>query len=133
MIARVRGVMAASTAAVSMLNVPGSISTNTGVPPALWIVPAVAKNVNGVVITSSPGLSASALSGRSSASVPLAHATACGAWHSFASSASSWAIWGPITNCCDSMTACSAGRTSSLMARCCAWRSRSGTFTSSVS
>ena len=35
MIARVRGVMARSSAAGSMLNVSGSMSTNTGVPPAL--------------------------------------------------------------------------------------------------
>ena len=32
------------------------MSTKTGVPPALWIAPAVAKKVNGVVMTSSPGL-----------------------------------------------------------------------------
>src|SRR5256884_266623 len=38
--ARVRGVIAASTAVGSLLNVPGSMSTKTGVPPALWIVPA---------------------------------------------------------------------------------------------
>jgi hypothetical protein len=38
----------------SMLNVFGSMSTKTGVAPTLWIVPAVAKNVNGVVITSCP-------------------------------------------------------------------------------
>ena len=41
------------------------MSTKTGVPPALWIAPAVAKNVNGVVMTSSPGLRSSARSGRS--------------------------------------------------------------------
>src|SRR5438105_3091701 len=75
--ARVRGVMAASTAAGSILNVSGSMSTNTGVPPALWIVPAVAKNVKGVVMTSSPGPRSSALRGRSSASVPLAQAMPC--------------------------------------------------------
>ena len=75
--ARVRGVIAASTAVGSILNVPGSMSTKTGVPPALWIVPAVAKNVNGVVMTSSPERSPSALSGRSSASVPLAQAMPC--------------------------------------------------------
>ena len=72
--ARVRGVTAASTAAGSMLNVAGSMSTNTGVPPALWMAPAVAKKVKGVVITSSPGWRSSALSGSSRASVPLAQA-----------------------------------------------------------
>ncbi len=34
-IARVRGVIARCTASGSMLNVPGSMSTKTGVPPAL--------------------------------------------------------------------------------------------------
>ena len=77
MTARVRGVIARSTAAGSRLYVPGSMSTNTGVPPALWIAPAVAKNVNGVVMTSSPGARLSAWSGRSRASVPLAHAMPC--------------------------------------------------------
>ena len=60
-----------------MLKVAGSMSTNTGVPPVLWMVPAVAKKVNGVVMTSSPGCRSSALSGSSSASVPLAQAMAC--------------------------------------------------------
>ena len=55
-----------------MLNVFGSMSTNTGLAPTLWIVPAVAKKVNGVVMTSSPGPTSSALSASSSASVPLA-------------------------------------------------------------
>src|SRR6266571_2520096 len=80
--ARVRGVMARPTAAGSMLKVSGSTSTNTGVPPALWIAPAVAKNVNGVVMTSSPGFRPSALSGSRSASVPLAQAIAYFAWES---------------------------------------------------
>ena len=87
--ARVRGVMAASMAAGEMLNVAGSMSTKTGVPPALWIAPAVAKKVNGGVMTSSPGLRSSARSGSSSASVPLAQAIACLAWDSRATAASS--------------------------------------------
>src|SRR5690242_165780 len=40
---------------------------------------------------------------------------------------------GPITNCCDSITAWTAGRRSSLIVRYCATRSRSGTFTTWVS
>ena len=59
-----------------MLNVFGSMSTNTGLAPTLWIVPAVAKNVNGVVMTSSPWPQSSARSASSSASVPLAQPTA---------------------------------------------------------
>ncbi len=50
------------------------MSTNTGVAPTLWIVPAVAKKVNGVVITSSPGPASTARNASRSASVPLAHA-----------------------------------------------------------
>ena len=53
------------------------MSTKTGVPPALWMAPAVAKKVNAVVITSSPGFMSSARSGSSSASVPLAQPMAC--------------------------------------------------------
>ena len=48
------------------------MSTKTGVPPVLWMAPAVAKNVNGVVMTSSPGFRSRARSGSRSASVPLA-------------------------------------------------------------
>src|SRR5437016_2164820 len=97
------------------------------------MVPAVAKNENGVVTTSSPGFKSSAFRGRSSASVPLAHAMPCFAWASPAMAVSSRGTLGPITNCWDSITAWSAGRTSSLIARYCATRSRSGTFTTSVS
>src|SRR5437660_12804645 len=97
------------------------------------MVPAVAKNENGVVTTSSPGFKSSAFRGRSSASVPLAHAMPCFAWASPAMAVSSRGTLGAITNCRDSITAWSAGRTSSLIARYCATRSRSGTFTTSVS
>ena len=48
------------------------MSTKTGVPPALWMAPAVAKKVKAVVMTSSPGFRSRAWSGSSSASVPLA-------------------------------------------------------------
>ncbi len=40
---------------MSMLYVSGSTSTNTGVAPARQMAPTVAKNVYGVVTTSSPG------------------------------------------------------------------------------
>ena len=55
MIARVRGVIAASICDASMLQVSGSMSTNTGFAPSSTIISAVAAKVNGVVITSSPG------------------------------------------------------------------------------
>ncbi len=44
-----------STAAGDRLKVSGSISQNVGRAPVRAIVPAVAKNVNGLVMTSSPG------------------------------------------------------------------------------
>ena len=95
MIARVRGVMAASMAAGEMLNVTGSMSTKTGVPPALWMVPAVAKKVKAGVMTSSPGFRSSASKGSSRASVPLAQPIPCLACDSRAISASRAAPRGP--------------------------------------
>ena len=53
--ARVRGVIAASTAARDKFIVPGSQSASTGVAPLCRIAFTVAQNVSGVVITSSPG------------------------------------------------------------------------------
>ncbi len=72
MMARVRGVMRASIAEASMLQVSGSTSTNTGLAPSSTIISAVAAKVKGVVMTSSPGPMSSAISAISSASVPLA-------------------------------------------------------------
>ncbi len=77
MIAFVRGVIAASSSAGSMLYVRGSMSTNTGFAPISAIISAVAKNVNGTVTTSSPGPMSSAISAISRASVPLATAMQC--------------------------------------------------------
>ena len=79
MMARVRGVMRASISVASMLQVSGSMSTYTGTPPNSTITSAVAAKVNGVVMTSSPGFRPMAISAISSASVPLATATQCGA------------------------------------------------------
>src|SRR5947208_11620650 len=57
----------------------------------------------------------------------------CFAWPSPAMAVSSRGMDGPMTNCWDSITAWTAGRTSSLIAPYCATRSSSGTFTMSVS
>ncbi len=54
-IAFVRGVIAASTAAGSMLNVSGSTSAKTGVAPVKSTALAEATNENDDVTTSSPG------------------------------------------------------------------------------
>ncbi len=56
MIARVRGVMAASTRSRSMLRVTGSMSTNTGLAPTSSTTLAVATQVSGVVIDLVVGL-----------------------------------------------------------------------------
>ena len=69
--------MAGSISAGSMLNVTGSMSTNTGVAPTLLIDSGVAKNVNGVVMTSSPGPIPSARKLITSASVPELTPIAC--------------------------------------------------------
>lgn len=79
MMARVRGVMAASIRPASMLAVSGSMSTNTGTPPASTIISAVAAKVKGLVMTSSPGSRPSAIRQMSSASVPLATLMQCAA------------------------------------------------------
>ena len=64
MMARVRGVIASSSRATSILKVRGSTSTNTGLAPASTMTLSVAAKVSGVVMTSSPGLSSSASSAR---------------------------------------------------------------------
>src|SRR5438445_110776 len=62
MMARVFEVSAAAMRAASMLALSSSTSTNTGFAPSSTIISAVAMNVNGVGTTSSPGLTASAIS-----------------------------------------------------------------------
>ncbi len=53
------------------------MSTKTGLAPISAIISAVAKNVNGTVMTSSPGPMSSAISAMSRASVPLATPMQC--------------------------------------------------------
>ena len=127
MTALVRGVTAAATRSGRMLNVLGSISTNTGVAPTLWMVPAVAKNVKGLVITSSPGPMSSALSASNSASVPLAHPTANFVFDSPATAHSSSATGAPRMKAWSSTTGIIAATTASRMTACWARRSSKGT------
>ena len=77
-IAFVRSVIAAPTSVGSRLKLPSSMSTKTGLAPRRAMHPPVAKKENGVVITSSPGPTSSAMSATSSASVPLETPIACG-------------------------------------------------------
>ena len=71
MIARVRGVIAASTASGSIVHVAGVTSTNTGSAPAAIGAYAVALNVRAGTITSSPQPMPSALSATSIVTVPF--------------------------------------------------------------
>lgn len=68
--ARVRGPMRAAISAGSRLPLSGSASANTGRAPSSTMASAVAMKENGVVMTSSPGSTPSAMSEISSASVP---------------------------------------------------------------
>ncbi len=68
--ALVRGPIAASIFARSILRVAGSMSTNTGRAPARSITFAVATHDSGVVTTSSPGPMFASASAISSAPVP---------------------------------------------------------------
>ena len=75
MMARVRGPIAAATAAGSMFW-SGSTSANTGRAPASTMAPAEAMKELGAVMTSSPGPMPAALRPRLRASVPEFRATA---------------------------------------------------------
>ena len=78
--ARVFFESARATACGSRLKVCASMSANTGVAPVRAMHPAVAKNVKGVVMTSSPGPTSSAMSAASKASVPLETPMAWEVW-----------------------------------------------------
>ena len=116
MMARVRGVMAASICVASIRPVSASTSTHTGVPPSSTITSAVAAKVKGVVMTSSPGCKSNAMRLMSSASVPLDTVMQCFDPVRAASAASSSATSGPMmywpcssTRCMRSaMRACNA-------------------------
>ena len=84
----VLGVIFDSISLTSMLNVSGSISTNTGVAPTMPIASVVATKVNATVITSSPAPISSALKAKCSASVPLFSVTAFFTSRNFAISSS---------------------------------------------
>ena len=71
------------------------MSANRAVAPASRIALSVATNVNGLVITSSPGCEVQHLQRRDSAVVPLLTATACRAPTSSANPSSNRATIGP--------------------------------------
>ena len=74
--ARVRAVTARSAKSGSRFMLSSSTSTNTGSAPTWLMASAVAKKVNGVVITSSPGPMPRARRAMTRASVPELQPTA---------------------------------------------------------
>src|SRR5258708_21777068 len=103
------------------------MSTNTGVAPTRAIAPTVAKNVYGLVITSSPGPMFSAIKQANKASVPEETPTACEHPLYCAIACSHCSTFDPKMKCCDSMTSAIADSTSDLIVAYCALRSSSGT------
>ena len=84
--ALVRGVITLATVAGVMFCESRQTSANTGVAPAVTMALTDAKKVRGVTITSSPAPMPSTFKAKSSASVPLDSATACGTSHQAANS-----------------------------------------------
>ena len=95
------------------------------------MAPAVAKKVNGVVITSSPGPMSRAISGSSRASEPEAQPIPCMEPQYSAISASSAETSGPSTNIWLSRTWRTTGSISSRIVWYCALRFRAGILTDS--
>src|SRR5215470_13009766 len=89
-------VILSSISATSMLPVPGSESTKTGVPPHWVTAPAVAIIVNAGIRTSSPSWIPSAHSARNSAEPPELTATACFAPQRLANASSNRCTGGAI-------------------------------------
>src|SRR5579859_5534882 len=104
------------------------MSTKTGIAPQYSMAATLATNVNGTVMTSSPGPMPAARSARCSALVPVFTPTAYWASDYAANSSSKALTFGPRTKCCDSRTSSMASRTSSLMLRYWALRSTNGTI-----
>src|SRR5581483_6325247 len=96
MIARVRGVIAAATAAGSIVRRPGSTSARTGVPPAWITALIVAGNVIAGAITSSPGPTPSARRARWRPAVHEPTAIACAVPISDANSSSKRSVRAPV-------------------------------------
>ncbi len=124
----VRGVTASATREASMLYERGSMSTKTGRAPRRAIAAAVAKNENGVVITSSPDLTSRAIKASSSPSEPEAQPTAYFALQYSAIEVSSWRTSSPRTKRCEASTRSTARCTPSRIEAYCDWRSSKGTF-----
>src|SRR5262245_21690486 len=97
-IAFVLSVISSGTRSGSIFRSESRTSAKTGVAPAWTITLAVAGQVIGVVITSSPGPTPTASSARCSAAVPEATASTCSAWTYSAKRRSSSAARGPVVS-----------------------------------
>src|SRR5260370_23164630 len=90
-----------SGAVAERLKVAGSISASNGCAPQRRMVLTLAKKLNGVVMTASPGPMLAAAKASQIASVPLAQPTAWGAAQAVAAACSKLATWGPRINRCE--------------------------------
>src|SRR5438552_3476186 len=126
MIALVRGVIAAATAAGSISIVFSSTSTRIGLAFAYRIASTVAKNVWDTVMTSSPLDTPHARIASWSASVPLPTPIECLVPMYDANSWSNALTFGPMVSCMLSNTSSIAARTSSRIVAYCAFRSTRG-------
>ena len=114
-IARVRGVIAASTACGSMFIVRRSTSTNTGRAPQCSTTFAVAGNVRGEVITSSPGATPITSRARCRAAVQELRPTACRAPTYAANRSSNSRVFGPVPSHPDASVSSTSATSSSPM------------------
>src|SRR5919108_216369 len=112
-IAFVRSVTAAAACSESMLRSESRTSTNTGLAPVWTITFAVAGQVIGVVITSSPGPTSRATSARCIAAVPDETASACFAPTYAANRRSSSAAFSPVVSQPDRIVRATASISSS--------------------
>src|SRR5262245_5127293 len=127
MMPTVRGVIAASIAAGSIVKVTPSVSQKITVAPACVIIAEVLIQECAVVMTSSPGFTFRPFSASQMASVPLAQETQCFTAAALANSRSNRSTCGPRMNEDSLMTEAIAASISLLMVRYCSCRSAKGT------
>src|ERR1039457_3681595 len=108
------------------------MSQNIGRAPLRATVPAVAKNVDGVVITSSPGPIPKAMRASSNASVPEETPTACAHRQYCAAAFSNSVTYGPRMNCWLAQILSRTGIISAANAWYCPFRSSRGTVIAGV-
>ena len=117
-------------ASADKLNVRASISAKSGLAPQRRIELTVAKKLNGVVITESPGPIFNAASESHRASVPLAQPIANGTPQAAAAASSNRPTSGPSIKRWDSHTEAMAARTSSRISANSRLKSSMGTASS---